>query len=856
MNGSSASPCRKNPKLIVGPRLSVQRDAVFLLLKQLSAENWAHFDAYRSKSVYYDRIAECCTEISSSTALISELVQKIQKTAQKCDFDEKTPGNGYRSLICVCDMVLLHLVSTLKKCSETRGSLMFRSTTICKELENYVAIFRFLILAFQQTVLMIESLDEGSLFPSLEGDYSLHDGFFKGIESLDASCFYGRSFGFQFVPSVTLIFNVIGIVLATYSLSWGNRSSAFGSLLNSGRYLLNPEQRAKQIIKVTREADIEFCRGFWNLSEIPPPRLFCPALEIYQICHVPMCGTLTLESKTPGTLIPIPEPNVHGPPAPIQIRILSAKHREGLSTKSKVEPLSPNLLIHCHGGGYVATTSKSHETYLRMWAKYIDCPIVSIDYSLSPEFPFPRPTEEVLYAYAWILQNPQKLGWSGQKVILVGDSAGGNLVVSLTLRLIELNAARLPDGLIPIYTPFLFQYLPSPSRVLSFTDPLLHMGVVIRCAAAYTGVTPEGTDAEQRRGSTKDPKHGHKSLSEYVDEVKSKHLVDVNDYSFGSQSILSLVNLSNMGSTKPLQNINENAKMEEDTSKENNEKAEQPEPANEENDENDADTESATVHIDQDSSHISLSACNYDHTLLNYLQSHPLTTNSAVVEGNEPILDAVESSEASTPIEDPETGEVSIQNKIVSQPQQLQNGKRPLNLNSKEVLARRASLSKTVVRTVSTSVSHAFDNISHYIEPITSPVGYVDKPKLQATQSAGFYEAARIQQEEAESLESPLVELLKLKLPRDYLISPMYTPDDLLRQLPPLRFISCHLDPLLDDTITFAKKVRNAGGCIKRIDLLDGLPHGFLNFAPMSTECYEGARLCMYRIKEAFDSSE
>lgn len=136
------------------------------------------------------------------------------------------------------------------------------------------------------------------------------------------------------MPSVTLIFNVIGIVLATYSLSWGNSSSAFGSLLNSGRYLLNPEQRAKQIIKVTREADIEFCRGFWNLSELPPPKLFCPAMEIYQIIFVPMEGTLTLESKTSGNLVPIPEPNVHGPPRPIRMCVLSSKHREGLVIRS------------------------------------------------------------------------------------------------------------------------------------------------------------------------------------------------------------------------------------------------------------------------------------------------------------------------------------------------------------------------------------------------------------------------------------------------------------------------------------------------------------------------------------------
>jgi hypothetical protein len=94
-------------------------------------------------------------------------------------------------------MVILHLLSALKKCNDTRAGVMFRSTTVCKDLENYVAILRFLILAFQQVVLLIDSMDEGSLFPSLQGDYSAHNGFFKGIESLDASCFYGRSFGFQ-----------------------------------------------------------------------------------------------------------------------------------------------------------------------------------------------------------------------------------------------------------------------------------------------------------------------------------------------------------------------------------------------------------------------------------------------------------------------------------------------------------------------------------------------------------------------------------------------------------------------------------------------------------------------------------
>ncbi|KAI6180664.1 Abhydrolase-3 domain-containing protein [Aphelenchoides besseyi] len=78
-------------------------------------------------------------------------------------------------------------------------------------------------------------------------------------------------------------------------------------------------------------------------------------------------------------------------------------------------------------------------------------------------------------------------------------------------------------------------YLPSPSRVLIFTDPLLHMGIVIRCAAAYTNCCPNGTKSGITRNSLIN-QGGHKSLLEYVDEVKAKHLVDSADCNHGQPS--------------------------------------------------------------------------------------------------------------------------------------------------------------------------------------------------------------------------------------------------------------------------------------------------------------------------------
>ncbi|KAI6219526.1 hypothetical protein M3Y99_01656000 [Aphelenchoides fujianensis] len=743
-------------KVVSGPRLSIDRDAVFRLLKELAADNLAFFHAIGRKSPYYQRIADCCAEVEKTSGMIGDLLVPIKEAAKKADFDEKTPGNGFRSLVCLCDQVVLHLISVLKECSDTRSGLLFRSTTVCKELENYAAMIRFFVLSFQQVVLLTDSLEENSLFPKLAGDYTKYQGLLKGIESLDASCFYGRSFGFQFTPTVTYIFNVIGIVLATYSLSWGG-SAALASLVNSGLYIMNPEERAKQIIKVTREADIEFCRDFWNLSELLDAKLFCPPVEINEATHVPI---------TTG--------------------------REGLTSGRTKKPLSSNLLIHCHGGAYVATSSKSHEAYLRMWAKYLDCPIVSVDYSLSPDFPFPRPTEEVLYVYAWILKNAGEL-------------------------------RRLPDGLIPIYTPFLFQYLPSPSRILSFADPLLHMGIVIRCAAAYTNVCPNGTEAEINRRKSL-PNHGrdHKSLSEYVDEVKATQLPN---RSLGRKEMLSFLKEEEKAGrpASPItQAIAAQATEEEAKSGEN-----------------------ATVFVESDLSLISLLG----------LQLRPLADRLPEGPPADRRLDE-------------RRDLFGLRGRVRSRrddaaghsaaPLQLQHpGARKISVSGDEpceILANTPSLRKSVMSSVTSSVGHAFDNLVHFIETPTKPIGHADKLKISRAADFGFRKAARAEQEAAMNHESSLGELLKLNLPRNPLISPMYASDEMLRRLPPCRFIALHMDPLLDDSVTFAKKMRKAGGRVRNFDVLHGLPHGFLNFTPMSEDCYEGARICVQRIKEAFES--
>merc|ERR1719435_68585 len=103
------------------------------------------------------------------------------------------------------------------------------------------------------------------------------------------------------------------------------------------------------------------------------------------------------------------------------------------------------LILHVHGGGFISQTSKASLDYLHQWSTELNIPIISVDYSLAPEAPYPRALEEVFYVYCWVLNNFPALGTTGKRIILTGDSAGGNLVTSTTLKTITIKTT-LPPG--------------------------------------------------------------------------------------------------------------------------------------------------------------------------------------------------------------------------------------------------------------------------------------------------------------------------------------------------------------------------------------------------------------------------
>jgi hormone-sensitive lipase len=110
-----------------------------------------------------------------------------------------------------------------------------------------------------------------------------------------------------------------------------------------------------------------------------------------------------------------------------------------------------SIIVHVHGGGFIAMSSTTHENYLRKWTNNLGVPIFSIDYRLAPENPYPKSLDDVWQAYNWIVNNAaQEFEIEIDRIILVGDSAGGNLVLGLVYLLIVMQK-RIPDALFLAY---------------------------------------------------------------------------------------------------------------------------------------------------------------------------------------------------------------------------------------------------------------------------------------------------------------------------------------------------------------------------------------------------------------------
>jgi acetyl esterase len=96
------------------------------------------------------------------------------------------------------------------------------------------------------------------------------------------------------------------------------------------------------------------------------------------------------------------------------------------------EPLP--VIAYLHGGGWVFMGIETHDRICRRLANATGALVVSIDYRLAPEHPFPAALDDCEAAVAWLAEHAGDIGGDPRRLAVAGDSAGGNLAAAVALR--------------------------------------------------------------------------------------------------------------------------------------------------------------------------------------------------------------------------------------------------------------------------------------------------------------------------------------------------------------------------------------------------------------------------------------
>ncbi len=146
---------------------------------------------------------------------------------------------------------------------------------------------------------------------------------------------------------------------------------------------------------------------------------------------------------------------------PVPLRLYSPENpTHGVSCEGGCCTLAPAtlrpVLLYFHGGGFIMHNIASHDSLCRYLANCGDFVVVSVEYRLAPEHPYPAALEDAWTALRWVAANAATFGGDPTRIILGGDSAGAALAAAVAATANPVNKTCVTvDSTIPIAALFL-----------------------------------------------------------------------------------------------------------------------------------------------------------------------------------------------------------------------------------------------------------------------------------------------------------------------------------------------------------------------------------------------------------------
>ena len=174
------------------------------------------------------------------------------------------------------------------------------------------------------------------------------------------------------------------------------------------------------------------------LNNTPGPRMH----EVGPAVARAMMGAMRhVADVARGTIAVVRDLSLPGPAGPLRARLYDAREH----------PLPGPVVVFFHGGGFVIGDLDTHDAFCAEAARALDLPVVAIDYRLAPEHPWPAAPDDCEAAARWVATSPPELGVKATSLVLMGDSAGGNLTIVTAMALRDQPAAVPVIVQAPIY---------------------------------------------------------------------------------------------------------------------------------------------------------------------------------------------------------------------------------------------------------------------------------------------------------------------------------------------------------------------------------------------------------------------
>ncbi|WP_186447100.1 alpha/beta hydrolase [Mycolicibacterium porcinum] len=166
---------------------------------------------------------------------------------------------------------------------------------------------------------------------------------------------------------------------------------------------------------------------------------------------------------------------IPGPAGPVPVRVYRPPTAEGTTLP---------VVVFIHGGGWALGDLDSYDGTARQHAVGADAVVVSVDYRLAPEHPYPAAVDDVWAVTQWVAANAAELGADANRIAVAGDSAGGNLsaVVALLAR-----DAGIPLRLQLLWYPATTWDTSLPSFTENAKAPILGLDAVTGFSRWYAG---------------------------------------------------------------------------------------------------------------------------------------------------------------------------------------------------------------------------------------------------------------------------------------------------------------------------------------------------------------------------------